>query len=97
MRYVVLAACAALALSACGPTNSAEKTGEKMDSAFEQATTGSTDRTDGPMEQTGEAIDQAASDASKAASDAADTARDATHRAAEDVRAATAPSSPASH
>lgn len=48
-----LAALGGLLLAACGPGDSAEKQGEKMDSAIEEATTG-----DGALENAGEAIDE---------------------------------------
>ncbi|MEH6810184.1 MAG: hypothetical protein V7651_15105 [Hyphomonas oceanitis] len=53
-----------LMLAACGENSSAEKQGEKMDSAIEEATTGEVDRTDGPLENAGEAVDDAADEAS---------------------------------
>jgi hypothetical protein len=48
---------AALGLAACG--DSAEKTGENMDSAVEEATQGHEDLGDGPLEQAGESVDEA--------------------------------------
>lgn len=53
-----LAALGGLVLAACGPGNSAEKQGEKMDSAIEEATTGEVDHSDGILEDAGEAIDE---------------------------------------
>jgi hypothetical protein len=44
-------------LASCSKDTSAEKEGEKLDSAIEEATTGEIDRGDGPMENIGEAID----------------------------------------
>lgn len=44
-------------LAACGQGTSAEKQGEKMDSAIEEATGQEIDRGDGVMENAGEAID----------------------------------------
>ena len=46
-----------LALTACGQDTSAEKQGEKMDSAIEEATGQEIDRGDGVMENAGEVID----------------------------------------
>jgi len=48
---------AAFGLSACD--GSAEKTGENMDSAIEEATQGHENLGDGPLEQAGESIDEA--------------------------------------
>jgi hypothetical protein len=50
-------AIAALGLAACG--DSAEKTGENMDSAIEEATQGHENLGDGPLEQAGENVDEA--------------------------------------
>ena len=47
-----------LALTACGQDTSAEKQGEKMDSAIEEATGQEIDRGDGAVENAGEAIDE---------------------------------------
>tara|TARA_R110000787_G_scaffold8277_8_gene27691 strand:+ start:10610 stop:10867 length:258 start_codon:yes stop_codon:yes gene_type:complete len=47
-----------LMLAACGDNSSAEKQGEKMDSAIEKATTGEVDHGDGALENAGEAIDE---------------------------------------
>jgi len=58
----LLAATAVLGLTglgACSPEGSAEKTGEDMDSAIEEATQGEVNRGDGALENAGEAIDQA--------------------------------------
>jgi predicted small lipoprotein YifL len=46
-----------LALTACGQGTSAEKQGEKMDSAIEEATGQEIDRGDGVMGNAGEVID----------------------------------------
>ena len=46
-----------LMLAACGDNTSAEKEGEKLDSAIEEATGGEIDRDDGAMENAGEVID----------------------------------------
>ena len=51
---------AAGGLLACSPKGSAEKAGEKMDSAIEETTQGKIDRGDGALEKAGEAIDKAA-------------------------------------
>jgi len=51
------AAAAMLGLAACG--DSAEKTGENMDSAIEEATQGEENLGDGPLEQAGENVDEA--------------------------------------
>lgn len=53
-----LAALGGLLLAACGPGDSAEKQGEKMDSAIEEATMGDVDHGDGALENAGEAIDE---------------------------------------
>lgn len=47
----------AFALAACGGT-SAEKEGEKLDSAIEETVTGDVNTDDGLLENTGEAIDE---------------------------------------
>jgi hypothetical protein len=47
------------ALAACNPQGSAEKAGEDMDSAIEEATQGQINRGDGALENAGEAIDGA--------------------------------------
>ncbi|MGQ0533961.1 MAG: hypothetical protein ACT4OF_14910 [Caulobacteraceae bacterium] len=54
----VAAAAAVLSLTACG---SAEKTGENLDSAIEEATQGEENLGDGPLEQAGESVDEATS------------------------------------
>lgn len=51
------AAAAMLGLAACG--DSAEKAGENMDSAIEEATQGEENLGDGPLEQAGEGLDEA--------------------------------------
>lgn len=73
MKYsIVAAAMSALALAACGPqSNTAEKTGEAMDTQAEQAATGDTNLGDGPMENAGEAVDQARENTAEQAQDAA--------------------------
>lgn len=62
-------------LVACSPNGSAEKSGERMDSAIEEATQGQIDRGDGPMENAGEALDQATGSAN---TDPVDAMHDAT-------------------
>lgn len=60
MRKMIAAAAvsaAVLGLAACG--QSAEKTGENIDSAIEEATQGEKNLGDGTFEQAGEAIDSA--------------------------------------
>ena len=68
-------AAAALGLAACGQ-GSAEKTGENLDSAMENATQGHENLGDGPLERAGENIDQAAGNTQNR--DAADALNDAT-------------------
>lgn len=71
MKYALTAAIAALALAACSQqTSVTEETGEAMDTAVEQATTGETNLGDGPMEQAGEAVDQAAENTAEAVDNA---------------------------
>jgi hypothetical protein len=67
-------AMAALGLAACD--GSAEKTGENMDSAIEEATTGEENLGDGALEQAGEGIDEATGNQQN--NDAADALNDAT-------------------
>lgn len=67
------AAAAMLGLAACG--DSAEKTGENMDSAIEEATQGDENLGDGPLEQAGENIDEATG---SERTDGADALNDAT-------------------
>ena len=50
-------AAATLGLAACG--DSAEETGENLDSSIEEATQGEENLGDGPFEQAGEGIDEA--------------------------------------
>ncbi len=77
-----LAAFGALALAACGPGNSAEKQGEKMDSAIEEATTGEIDHSDGALENAGEAIDEVTGNEND---DPVDAVGDAVEEATEDT------------
>jgi len=78
MMKTILAAAASAALLGVAACNdgSAEKTGENMDSAIEEATQGEENLGDGPLEQAGEAVDEATGAASN--SDAADAVNDAT-------------------
>lgn len=69
-----IAAAALFTVAACG--QSAEKTGENLDSSVENATQGHENLNDGPMEQTGEAIDHATG--AERSGDAADAVNDAT-------------------
>lgn len=75
-----LAAFGALALAACG--GSAEKQGEKMDSAIEETVTGEVDRDDGLLENTGEAIDEVTGTEND---DPVDAVGDAVEEATEDA------------
>ncbi|HVY83728.1 MAG TPA: hypothetical protein VG943_01235 [Caulobacterales bacterium] len=63
-----------LTLGGCG--QSAEKTGESMDNAVENATQGHRNTSDGAMERAGEAVDQAAGQHRQG--DAGDALNDAT-------------------
>lgn len=75
-RLLVFGACAALLLAtACTNEGSAEKTGENLDSAIEEATQGHKDLGDGPLEKAGESIDGTTG---KSNNDAADAVNDAT-------------------
>ena len=68
------AAAAMLGLAAC--EGSAEKAGENLDSAIEEATQGEENLGDGPMERAGEAIDEAVN--TERTDDGADALNDAT-------------------
>lgn len=76
MTRAILLAVAVVALGACSPKGSAEKTGENIDSAIEEGTQGSKNLGDGPVERAGESIDNATgkerTDLPDAAADAAD-------------------------
>jgi hypothetical protein len=65
---------AAFGLAACD--GSAEKSGENLDSAIEEATQGEENLGDGPLEQAGESIDEATDNAQN--NDGADALNDAT-------------------
>ena len=54
-KLAVIAALAAVSLGACSPAGDAEKAGENMDSAIEEATQGEKNLSDGPLENAGEA------------------------------------------
>ncbi|MGD9980015.1 MAG: hypothetical protein AB7H66_11610 [Hyphomonadaceae bacterium] len=69
-----VAAAAMLSLAACD--GSAEKSGENLDSAIEEATQGEENLGDGPLEQAGEEIDEATNRTQN--NDAADALNDAT-------------------
>jgi hypothetical protein len=69
-----VAAAAMLSLAACD--GSAEKSGENLDSAIEEATQGEENLGDGPLEQAGENIDEAGNNSQN--NDAADALNDAT-------------------
>jgi len=71
---IALAAAAMLSLAACD--GSAEKSGENLDSAIEEATQGEENLGDGPLEQAGEEIDEATNNTQN--NDAADALNDAT-------------------
>ena len=66
-------AAATLGLAACG--DSAEETGENLDSSIEEATQGEENLGDGPFEQAGEGIDEATGGENN---DPADALNDAT-------------------
>ncbi|MDZ4691700.1 hypothetical protein [Terricaulis sp.] len=68
------AAAAMLSLAACG--DSAEKTGENLDSAIEEATQGEENMQDGALENAGEGIDNATG--TERNDDLGDTVNDAT-------------------
>jgi hypothetical protein len=76
LKSIALAAAgfAVLGLAACD--GSAEKAGENLDSAVEEATQGQENLGDGPLEQAGESIDEGAGNAQN--NDAADALNDAT-------------------
>ncbi len=65
----------AMGLAACND-GSAEKSGEKLDSAIDNATKGEENKSDGALEKAGEAIDKATGETRS--NDAADTLNDAT-------------------
>jgi hypothetical protein len=69
-----IAAAAMLSLAACD--GSAEKSGENLDSAIEEATQGEENLGDGPLEQAGESIDETTGNQQN--QDGADALNDAT-------------------
>jgi hypothetical protein len=71
---IAAAAAALLSVTACG--ESAEQTGENLDSSIEEATQGEENLQDGPLEQAGEAVDGATN--SERTNDGADALNDAT-------------------
>ena len=70
----------AFVLAACG--GSAEKQGEKMDSAIEETVTGEENSDDGLLENTGEAIDEVTGNEN---TDPVDAVGDAVEEATEDA------------
>lgn len=75
LKTLATAAAAAAMLSLAACDGSAEKAGENMDSAVEEATQGHENLGDGAFEQAGESIDQATGTENN---DAADAIGDAT-------------------
>jgi hypothetical protein len=75
-KIVAAAAAAAAMLSFAGCDQSAEKTGENLDSSIEEATQGHENLGDGPLEQAGEAVDDATG--KQRDNDPADAVNDAT-------------------
>ena len=75
--FPVLAVVGLFGLAACNKDGSAEKAGEQMDSAIEEATQGEVNRDDGALEGAGEAIDRATG---RANDDPVDAVHDATDR-----------------
>lgn len=75
-KTIIMAAASAamLSLAACG--GSAEKAGENMDSAIEEATQGEENMQDGPLEQAGEGLDETTGNSQN--DHAADALNDAT-------------------
>ena len=71
---VAAAAAALLGLAAC--SDSAEKTGENLDSSIEETTQGGENLQDGPLEQAGEGLDDATN--TERTDDGADALNDAT-------------------
>lgn len=72
--FIAAAIAAAFGLAACG--ESAEKTGENLDSSIEEATQGQENLGDGPLERAGESIDDATGETRS--DDPADALNDAT-------------------
>lgn len=76
LKTLATAAAAAAMLSLAACDGSAEKAGENMDSAIEEATQGHENLGDGALERAGESIDQATGNQQN--HDAADAINDAT-------------------
>jgi len=76
MKTLAAAAIAAAALGLAGCGDSAEESGENLDSAFEEATQGEENLGDGPLERVGEDVDEATDN--DRSDDAADALGDAT-------------------
>jgi hyperosmotically inducible protein len=67
---------ALLGVAACNSQGSAEKAGENLDSAIEEATQGNENKSDGALERAGESLDKAAGTENN--QDLGDTINDAT-------------------
>jgi hypothetical protein len=76
LKMIATAAVVAAATGLAACDGSAEKTGENMDSAIEEATQGQENLGDGPLEQAGEGIDETTGNQQN--NDAADALNDAT-------------------
>ena len=76
LKMIATAAVVAAAMGLAACDGSAEKSGENMDSAIEEATQGQENLGDGPLEQAGEGIDEATGNQQN--NDAADALNDAT-------------------
>jgi hypothetical protein len=76
LKHVLTAAAAMCLLAVAACEGSAEKSGENMDSAIEEATQGEENLGDGPLERAGESIDEATENTTN--SDAGDAVNDAT-------------------
>jgi hypothetical protein len=76
LKMIATAAVVAAAMGLAACDGSAEKAGENMDSAIEEATRGEENLGDGALEQAGEGIDEATGNQQN--NDAADALNDAT-------------------
>jgi hypothetical protein len=76
LKTILIAASSLALVSVAGCEGSAEKTGENMDSAVEEATQGEENLGDGPFERAGESVDETTNN--EANDDAADAVNDAT-------------------
>jgi outer membrane protein assembly factor BamD (BamD/ComL family) len=76
LKMIATAAVVAAAMGLAACDGSAEKAGENMDSAIEEATQGQENLGDGPLEQAGEGLDEATGNQQN--NDAADALNDAT-------------------